>query len=69
MERLILLLIGVNYDKRFIKGQMPYSDAHRAKVRAWQTLIVLIDFLDPLTVYKPARSAQMKARDVIAEVN
>jgi len=47
MERLILLLIGVNYDKRFIKGQMPYSDAHRAKVRAWQTLIVLIDFLDP----------------------
>jgi hypothetical protein len=28
---------------------MPYSDGHRVKVRAWQTLVVLLEYLDPST--------------------
>ncbi len=67
MEKLIMLLIGVNYDKRFQKAQMPYSDAHRVKVRSWQTLVVVLDFLDPLTIYKPSRRHQLG--DAIGEVN
>lgn len=39
----------MNYDKKYEKSSMPYSDGHRVKVRAWQTLVVLLDFLDPAT--------------------
>ncbi len=72
MERLILLTLGVNYDKRFERASMPFSDSHRAKVRAWQTLVVLLDFLDPRTVYRPDRRASIKellGTDIVTQVN
>ena len=73
MERLITLMINVNYDKRFDKGQMPYSDAHRTKVRCWQTLVVLLDFLDPTTIYAPDRRALLSqafgGTDILRLVN
>lgn len=27
---------------------MPYSDGHRMKVRAWQTIVVLLEYIDPV---------------------
>lgn len=40
-------LIDLNYSIKFVKASMPYSDGHRLKVRAWQTLVVLLEYLDP----------------------
>jgi hypothetical protein len=47
LEKLIMWLIDLNYSIKFVKASMPYSDGHRLKVRAWQTLVVLLEYLDP----------------------
>ena len=49
IEKLIIWLIELNYNIKFEKASMPYSDGHRVKVRAWQTLVVLLEYLDPAT--------------------
>lgn len=70
MERVILLLLDINYDRRFDKASMPYGDAHRVKVRAWQTLVVVLDFLDPQATYSNRELiAKHTGRDIIADVN
>lgn len=35
IERLILQLLEFNYDKRYERASMPYSEGHRVKVRLW----------------------------------
>ncbi len=47
MQKLIITLLEFNYSKSYEKSSMPYSEGHRVKVRAWQTLVVLLEFLDP----------------------
>ena len=47
LENLTILLLDINFNPKYEKADMPYSERHRVKVRAWQTLIVLIEFLDP----------------------
>ena len=49
VEKLILWLLDLNYNIKYEKASMPYSDGHRTKVRAWQTLVVLLEYLDPAT--------------------
>jgi hypothetical protein len=72
MENIVLKLLEINFDKRYEKASMPYSDAHRVKVRAWQSLVVMLDFVDPNTIYREDLRAQMRAytgRDIIEEIN
>ena len=49
LEKLALWLIDINYNIKFEKASMPYSDGHRIKVRARQTLVVILEYLDPTT--------------------
>jgi hypothetical protein len=48
IEKLILTLIDLNYTIKYEKASMPYSDGHRTKVRAWQTILVCLEFIDPV---------------------
>jgi hypothetical protein len=73
IEKLIIQLLEVNYSIKYEKASMPYSDGHRVKVRAWQTLVVLFEYLDPVkSIYSPAfRQARQQhtGEDFIAIVN
>lgn len=44
---MIIELLDLNFSPKYEKADMPFSEKHRVKLRAWQTLIVLIEFLDP----------------------
>jgi len=48
IENIIIGLLDINFSPKYEKADMPYSEKHRVKLRAWQTLIVLIEFIDPL---------------------
>ena len=72
MEGVIIKMIQINYDKQYNKSSSPYSESHRIKVRCWQTIVVLLDFLDPKTIYTPELRQYYSAqfgRDLIVEVN
>lgn len=48
IEKLIVNLLELNYTIKYEKASMPYSDGHRMKVRAWQTIVVLLEYIDPV---------------------
>ena len=50
---------------------MPYSEKHRVKVRCWQTIIVLMEFLDPQLYNVNFRKMRLQQsnRDIIALFN
>lgn len=48
IEKLIVNLLELNYTIKYEKASMPYSEGHRMKVRAWQTIVVLLEYFDPV---------------------
>jgi len=62
IETMIKHAMNVNFDKlRMLKSDQPYSEAHRIKLRTWQFLLVVLQFLDP-AVYTPEfRQARVEA--------
>eukprot|EP00351_Strombidinopsis_sp_SopsisLIS2011_P003980 CAMPEP_0116875632 /NCGR_PEP_ID=MMETSP0463-20121206/7666_1 /TAXON_ID=181622 /ORGANISM="Strombidinopsis sp, Strain SopsisLIS2011" /LENGTH=51 /DNA_ID=CAMNT_0004521615 /DNA_START=3677 /DNA_END=3832 /DNA_ORIENTATION=+ len=43
----MIMLMDVNFEKRYEKADIPYGDKHRFKIRVWQFLIVMLQLLDP----------------------
>jgi len=73
IEKLIVDLLELNYSIKYEKAMMPYSEAHRMKVRAWQSIVVLLEYIDPVrSIYnQPFRQArqQLTGEDFIRVVN
>ena len=71
MESIILDLMDQNLLPKNLRADLPYSDKHRLKTRLWQTLVVLIELLEP-EVYTPEfrqLRVQLTGRDIISEFN
>ena len=73
VEKLIITLIELNYSIKIEKAAMPYSDGHRTKVRAWQTIVVLLEFIDPVKSFYNQAFRQMRQQqtgeDFVSIVN
>lgn len=71
LENIITQLLEINYLPKYEKADMPYSEKHRVKVRVWQTLVVLLEFLDPnLYTYEFRKLRQVHTKkDLIVDFN